>query len=428
MFDPLFVPAPLREALSDRSWLEAMLDVERALAAAGARAGVVPEDAAAAIAKACRADLYDPAVIAEAGRSPGNPAEPLVRALRDAVGAEAADFVHFGATSQDVVDTAAMLVCRRALDLLLETLDSVAGRCAALAERYSSTPVPARTLLQHAVPTTFGLKAAGWLVAVVEARAALVRVRDERLAVQLGGAGGTLASLGDAGTDVLRALAEELQLREPVAPWHTNRVRIAELGGALAIAAGAVAKIAVDVGLMSQTEVGEVAEADAGASSTMPQKRNSVGSALAVACARLAAAQAQVLIAGLPQEHERALGGWHAEWPALTGALAYGGGAAASADRALDGLEVDTERMNANLGLDGGALMSERAALLLSDRALEAEARERVAQAATRSRATGRSLADELDLPREDLDPRDYLGSAEAFVERALALYRSESR
>ena len=329
-----------------------MLDVERALAAAGERAGVVPGDAAAAIAKACRADLYDLEAIGEAGRSPGNPAEPLVRALRDAVGPESARFVHLGATSQDIVDTAAMLVSRRALDFLVETLAEVAGRCAALAERYRSTPVAARTLLQQAVPTTFGLKAAGWLVGVVEARAALARVRDERLAVQLGGAGGTLASLGDAGTDVLRELAEELRLPEPAAPWHTNRVRIAELGAALAITAGAVAKIAVDVGLMSQTEVGEVAEADAGASSTMPQKRNPVGSALAVACARLAAAHAQVLIEALPQEHERALGRWHAEWPALTGALAYGGGAAASADRALDGLTVDTERMNANLALE----------------------------------------------------------------------------
>ena len=426
MFDRILVPAPFREVLSDRAWLQAMLDVERALAAAGARAGVVPVEAAAAIADACRAELYDPAQIGEAGRSPGNPAEPLVRALRDAVGADAADHVHMGATSQDVVDTAAMLVSRRALDLLLETLAAVAGRCAELAEEHRSTPVAARTLLQQAVPTTFGLKAAGWLVAVLEARAGLARVRDERLAVQLGGAGGTLASLGDAGPEVLRMLADELELAEPTAPWHTNRVRIAELGAGLAIAAGAVAKIALDVGLMSQTEVGEVAEADAGASSTMPQKRNPVGSALAIACARQVAAHAQVLMGALPQEHERALGGWHAEWPALTGALAYAGGAAAAADRALDGLAVDAERMEANLRLAGGAVMAERAASLLSGRVGRGEARELVGQAAERSRTSGRPLADELDVSAEELDPRAYLGSAETFVERALAAYRSE--
>jgi 3-carboxy-cis,cis-muconate cycloisomerase len=434
VFDRIFVPAPFRDALSDEAWLQAMLDAERALAAAQARAALIPGDAARAIAEACRAERFDAAAIGDDGRSAGNPVEPLVRALTEAVEGEAAGYVHWGATSQDILDTAAMLISRRVLHLILETLDSVATECARLADAHRSTPMAARTLLQQAVPTTFGLKAAGWLVAVVEARRALARVRDERLAVQLGGAAGTLSVLGEAGPEVVRLLAAELALKEPVAPWHTNRVRIAELGSALAIASGAVAKIALDVGLMSQTEVGEVAEAGAGASSTMPQKRNPVGSALAIACARQAYAQATILTAALPQEHERALGAWHAEWPALSGALAFGGGAADAARRALAGMEVDVDRMWANLELTGGLVMAERASFLLADELGRREARELVERAAERSMESGRSLRDELgdedrvdgvDL-EADLDPTEYLGSAGVFVDRALDYYRDE--
>ena len=265
----------------------------------------------------------------------------------------------------------------------------------------------ARTLLQQAVPTTFGLKAAGWLVAVLEARRGLVRVGDN-LAAQLGGAAGTLAALGDAGAEVARFFAEELGLREPTLPWHANRVRIAELGAALAIAAGVNAKIGLDVALMAQTEVGEVAEAEGGVSSTMPQKRNPVGSVLAIACARQVEAHASVLLAALPQEHERAVGGWHSEWPALQGALAYTGGAAEAAHRALDGLEVDAARMRVNIG---DAVMAEQASFTLAEQVGRREAQDRVAR--------GEGLADALD-------PTSYLGSSDAFVERALDAYRSE--
>ena len=353
--------------------------------------------------------------------------EPLVRALTDAVEGEAAGYVHWGATSQDILDTASMLISRRVLELIGEALGSVATECAGLAEADRSTPMAGRTLLQQAVPTTFGLKAAGWLVGVLEARGALARIRDERLAVQLGGAAGTLSALGEAGPEVVRLFAEELGLCEPVAPWHTNRVRIAELGAALAVAAGAVAKIALDVGLMSQTEVGEVAEAGAGGSSTMPQKRNPVGSALALACARQVHAQAAVLIGALPQEHERALGAWHAEWPALSGALAFAGGAAEAARRALDGLEIDVNRMRSNLELAGGLVMAEQASFLLAERLGRREAQKLVAEAAERSRAGGRSLRDELGADLDvGLDPADYLGSAGVFVDRALSFYRDE--
>jgi 3-carboxy-cis,cis-muconate cycloisomerase len=371
MFDRIFVPPAGRAAVSDEGWLEAMLEVERALAAAEARAGVIPSEAAKAIADACRAERFDAAAIGDAGRAPGNPVEPLVRALRDAVGEEAADDVHRGATSQDILDTAAMLVSRRALDQILETLDAVAGECARLAEDHRSTPVAGRTLLQQAVPTTFGLKAAGWLAGVVEARRGLRRIRDEGLAVQLGGAAGTLAALGEAGPEVARLLADELGLHE-APPWHTNRARIAELGAALAVAAGAVAKIGLDVALMSQTEIGEVAEAEGGRSSAMPHKRNSVGSVLAVACARQVNGHVSVLFAAMPQEHERAAGAWHAEWPALSGALAFTAGAADGARRALSGLQVDPERMRANLELAAEPIADGRSAEELVDRALGA--------------------------------------------------------
>jgi 3-carboxy-cis,cis-muconate cycloisomerase len=360
MFERIFVPAAVRDALADEAWLQAMLDVERALAAAEARAGVISAEAARAIADACRAERFDVDAIADAGRAPGNPVEPLVRALREAAGSDAAEDVHRGATSQDVLDTAAMMVSRRGLDLILEALAAVAGECARLAETHRSTPIAGRTLLQQAVPTTFGLKAAGWLGGVLEAGRGLRRVRDERLAVQLGGAAGTLAALGDAGPEVVRLLADELGLPKSP-PWHTNRVRIAELGATLGVAAGAVAKIGLDVALMSQTEVGEVAEAEGGRSSAMPHKRNSIGSVLAVACARQVTGHVSVLLAALPQEHERAAGAWHAEWPALSGALAFTAGAVDGARRALTGLEVDPERMRANLELptdpsaDGGA-------------------------------------------------------------------------
>jgi 3-carboxy-cis,cis-muconate cycloisomerase len=422
MFERIFVPAEFSDAVSDRAWLQAMLDVERALAAAEARANVIPADAAEAIAAACSAGRFDPVELAEQGRAPGNPVEPLVHALTGAVEGEAAGYVHWGATSQDILDTAAMLVARNALDLLLAALAEVAGECARLAAAHRSTPMAGRTLLQQAVPTTFGLKAAGWLLGVLEARRGVARIREERLAVQLGGAAGTLAALGEAGPEVVRLLAEELDLREPIAPWHTNRVRVAELGASLAIAAGAVAKIGLDVALLGQTEVGEAVESGGGASSTMPQKQNPVGSALAVACARQVQAHAAVLLAALPQEHERALGAWHSEWPALSGALAFAGGAADAARRALRGLEVHEERMRANLERTGGLVMAERASYLLTEQVGRLQAHERVGAAV----ASGRPLEEELGLDAGDLEPTTYLGAAGEFVDRALAFSRSE--
>jgi 3-carboxy-cis,cis-muconate cycloisomerase len=420
VFERIFVPEEFRDAVSDRAWLAALLDVEAALARAEAGAGVIPADAAAAIFDACNADRFDPVGLAEAGRAAGNPVEPLVRALAEAAGDEAGRYVHWGATSQDILDTATMLVARNVLGLLLESMRTVAAECARLADTHRSTVLAGRTLLVQAVPTTFGSKAAGWLVAIMEARRGLARIRNDRLAVQLGGAAGTLASLNAHGVEVLRRFAEELDLQEPLVPWHTNRVRIAELGSALAVAAGALAKIGLDVALLGQTEVREVRSTGGGASSTMPQKQNPVGSALAIACARQVSAHASTLLGALPQEHERGLGGWHAEWPAFSAALAFTGGAAAGARRALEELEVDPERMRANLD---GLAMSERASYLLADRLGRRGAYEAVAEAAS----SGRPLAEALDLEPADLEPSSYLGSADEFVDRALAAYREET-
>ncbi len=427
-FSAIFVPEELREAVSDRAWLQGMLDAENALAKAGAAVGLVPGDAAARIGEACRAELFDPARLADDGRAVGNPSEPLVRELRNAVGDEAADYVHLGATSQDILDTAAMLVSRRAVALVLSELDRLADGCAVLARDHRSTPMAARTLLQQAVPSTFGLKAAGWLMSVLEASRRLGALRDERLAAQLGGAAGTLAAIGDRAVEVVGLYARELDLAEPVLPWHANRQRIAELGAALAVAAGAAAKIGVDIALLVQTEVGEVVEASSGRSSTMPQKRNPVHSTLAVGCARLANAHAGVLLGELAHEHERAVGGWHAEWEALSGALAFAGGSAAAAADAVTGLEVDAARMRANLDASGGLVVAERISFALTPRLGRSRAHDVVAEAASAASFRDALLADartglaadELDVL---LDPTGYLGAAEALVDRALDEY-----
>jgi 3-carboxy-cis,cis-muconate cycloisomerase len=431
-FDALFVPAELREAVSDRAWIEAMLEVERALANAEAMAGAIPAHVAGPIAKACEIDRFDVEAIVVEGRVAGNPAEPLVRALRAAVGGDTAGYVHFGATSQDIVDSAAMLVARRALLLIEEGLRDVEAACDGLAEAHRLTPMAARTLLQQAVPTTFGMKAAGWLVAVVRARLRLAEVRDH-LAAQLGGAAGTLAALGDAGPAVAVQFATELGLKRLLIPWHSDRTEIAELGASLAVAAGVCAKVGYDVALLEQTEVGEVRErSGGGASSTMPHKRNPVGSALAVACARRAEASAGVLLRALVSEHERSLGVWQSEWGALSDALAYTGGAAAAIADVLHDLEVDSERMLANLAAGGGGVMSERIVFALAEKVGYARARESVSAAAGRAAESGRPLRQELvgqlssDELDELLDPAGYLGSAGKFVDDALAFHRGQ--
>lgn len=357
LFDSLFSSEAVSETLSDAAWVAAMLEFEGALAEAEAEAGLIPPEHGSAIRSLCESadpggsGALDPAAIGRAALATGTPVVPLLSELRARLPEDVSANLHFGATSQDTLDTAAMLVADRALGAIVAELDGVAAACASLAEEHRGTPIAARTLLQQAVPTTFGLKAAGWLDAVLDGRDDLISHRGT-LPAQLGGAAGTLASLGGEGPRVATRVAELLGLQEPRVPWHTARGRIARLGSSLAIAAQACAKIGVDIGLMAQSEVGEVSEDSTGgrgASSAMAHKRNPVGSVLAVACGRRAVGAAATLIAAIPQEHERAAGSWHAEWRALSDALGLAGGAAARVGEALGGLRVFPERMGANL-------------------------------------------------------------------------------
>jgi len=347
-FDRLFVPPAAVEALSDAAWLAAMLDVERSLARAEAATGVIPAGAAAAIESACDPSAYDAGDLLEQGRVPGNPVEPLVRAIRERVGEDNAHYVHFGATSQDVLDSAAMLISRRAVALMRGELDGAAAACAQLAREHRSTPTIAHTLLQQAVPTTFGARVAGWLSGLLDAREALAALR---FPAQLGGAAGTLEPLGPHALNFVAAFAAELQLEEPLVPWHTQRGPVAAIAAALSRCVSASAKIGGDVVLLAQNEVGEISLREGGKSSAMPHKRNPVDAVLARACARLTHANVTVLESG-EYELERAAGAWHAEWPALAAALAYANGSVAAAWRCLEGLEVNVDRMRANLGSD----------------------------------------------------------------------------
>jgi 3-carboxy-cis,cis-muconate cycloisomerase len=368
LFDAVLARGRAREAVADEAWLQAMLDVEAALARALAGADVIPAEHADAIVGACRAELFDVATIGAEAANVGNPAEPVVRALRARVGGAAAGDVHRGATSQDVVDSAAMLVARRTLGVVLPELRGAAEAAARLARDHRDTLIIGRTLMQQAVPTTFGLKAAGWLVALDES---IERLREVRLAAQLGGAAGTLAALDDAGVDVLGRFAREIGLDEPVIPWHTDRTRIAELAGALGEACGAMAKVAGDVILLAQTEVGEVREGveGRGGSSAMAHKRNPVAAISARAAARQAPGLVATLLTSMEHEHERAAGAWHAEWPALRALLHFTGSAAAWLRDCLENLEVDVDRMRENLD-DADAAVGLASNLI--DRALRA--------------------------------------------------------
>ncbi|MGI8491725.1 MAG: 3-carboxy-cis,cis-muconate cycloisomerase, partial [Acidimicrobiales bacterium] len=418
----IVVTDELRDATGDHAWVGAMLDVEAALAEVEASLGIIPDAAAAAIRQATKdRSRFDPAEIGRAARGGGNPVIPLVVALREAAG-DAGDWVHWGATSQDVLDTATMLVCARSLPIITTSLDELAQGCATLAGEHRGTLMVGRTLLQPAAPITFGFKAAGWLQGVLDARRHLGTARGE-LAVQLGGAVGTAAALGANGPAVARALARRLELAEPAMAWHTARQRVALLGGALAMAAGTAAKIALDVALLMQFEVGEAAEPGAaarGGSSTLPHKRNPSGAAAVISAARQAHALVAVLYGSLIAEHERAVGGWQAEWEALSELLALSGGGVARTVEIVCELEVRPEAMAANLEATCGATLSERVVAALAPSMGRDQAMTVVAEAAQRARLAGTAFAQEVAplLPAGELgrllDPAGYLGASDA--------------
>ncbi|MGA7172957.1 MAG: adenylosuccinate lyase family protein [Candidatus Dormiibacterota bacterium] len=443
LFGSLDTTLALAAATSDQAWLQALLDFEAGLAFAEAAAGVIPGPAAIEIAARCQAANFDVEQLGRAAPAGGNPVIPLILALMDQLPESVADWVHWGATSQDALDTAMMLVAQRSCRLILEDLEGAAQAGRQLAERHRSTLQVGRTLLQHAVPTTFGLKVAEWLTAIVEVQTILGEVAATRLAVQLGGAAGTLASLNEDGTKVVTLLAGRLGLAEPLLPWHTDRVRPAQLAAALGLVAGVAAKVAQDVVLLSQTELGEVSEAAAqgrGGSSTMPQKRNATDSVAITTGYRRINGLVAVVLGGMAQELERSAGDWQAEWTTVTELLRLTGGVAHRLRNLLEGLKVDESQMAANLALTRGGIMAERIALRLSLRLGRGKARQLVEEAAQRSSAHGSNLVDELagdpEVAREmspaELDelgsPHTYLGAKDVFIDRALAQRPGETQ
>jgi 3-carboxy-cis,cis-muconate cycloisomerase len=420
-----------------------MLDVEAALARAEAAAGAIPQQAVAAIAAACRVDHYDLVALGEAAVDAGNVAIPLVKALTAEVAKqdqEAARYVHWGATSQDIIDTALVLDLRAAIDALAADLDRAVAGFAALAERYRSLPLAGRTWLQHALPIPLGLKLAGYAGALGRSRTRLARLRRDALVLQFGGAAGTLAALGDTGLAVAERLAAELGLGVPDAPWHSHRDRLAEVAAALAILAGTCGKIARDVTLLMQTDVAEAFEpagTGRGGSSTMPQKRNPVGAVAALAAMTVAANLAAAILNAQAHEHERATGTWQAEWPVYPALALVTSGALHAIVEIAEGLNVDEQRMRANLDAGGGRIMAEAIAFALAARLGKQEAHHLVEAAAQRSLEEQRHLADVL---KEDervtahlqpaeiatlLDPSAYQGVAQAFVDRLIASTRT---
>jgi 3-carboxy-cis,cis-muconate cycloisomerase len=429
----------MRAVCDDRTMLQHMLDFEAALARAEALVGVIPWSAVAPIAKACRADAFDFAALANAATRSGNLAIPLVKALTSAVAkgdAEAARYVHWGATSQDVIDTAAMLTLREGIDALLADLDRAITGFADLARKHRDTPVVGRTWLQHALPMPFGLKLAEYAAALHRSKLRLKRLREETLALQFGGAAGTLAALGDKGLAVAEKLAHELNLSLPDAPWHTHRDRIAEAASVFAILAGTCGKIARDVSLMMQTDVGEAFEPSGegrGGSSTMPHKRNPVAAASALASSTMAPNLAATIFASQVQEHERSAGPWHAEWPTLPTLMLVTSGALAAAVDMAEGLEVDTARMRQNLDTTHGLIMAEAVAFALAEKIGKADAHHLIEAASKKAVAENKHLrevladdpkvASKLDASRiaRLFEPMAYQGASQALIDRLLA-------
>ncbi|MFF3628760.1 3-carboxy-cis,cis-muconate cycloisomerase [Streptomyces sp. NPDC002164] len=443
--------APVEAAVSDEAWLQAMLDAEAALARAQARLGFVPGSAAEAITEVTRDARLDPVSLARRARNAANPVVALVADLTERVAAyapEAADHVHRGSTSQDIMDTAAMLVAGRAVALVRADLRRVVAALASLAAEHRDTVMPARTLTQHAVPTTFGLKAAGWMCAVDDADRRLAAAASA-LPVQLGGAAGTLSAyhefaLADgvpahdgtpAALALVRAFADETGLAEPLLPWHTSRAPFVALGNELAIVAGALGKFGLDVQNMTRTEVGEGLEPAGegrGASSAMPQKRNPVLASLLVSAALQVPAYVSVLARCMLAEDERPGGAWQAEWQPLREVLRLAGGSARTAAELAEGLVPLPDRMWANTGTTEGRILAERLAVRLTAELGRVRAKRCVTRIAHKASADGVPFAEAVALdpelgtllaahPLEDLlDPRRYLGVAGALVDRAL--------
>jgi 3-carboxy-cis,cis-muconate cycloisomerase len=435
----LFTTPEMAAIFSAEAHVRQMLRFEAALARAEARVGVIPAEGADAIASACRVEQFDVAALYREAKVAGTLAIPLVRALTEHAGDAGRKWVHWGATSQDAIDTALMLQMSEGLDLLIGDVLRMCASCAALAERHRATLMVGRTLLQQALPITFGLKAARWLALTTRQALALREQRARSLALQFGGAVGTLAALGDNAMAVAEQLAVELGLPLPDLPWHAERDRVANIAAALGVGAGAMAKIAHDVALLAQTEVGEVSEASApgkGGSSAMPQKHNPVDATLALAASRLATGQVPVILGAMAQEHERAAGGWQAEWAAIPELFRATAGAVAHVAQVVAGLQADVDRMHVNLDQSNGLVMAEALTMALAPRLGRPEAQRLVEELARRVQSGVTLCEAALGEPQvcailsEDeitraLDPAGYLGNADRLIDRALAGYRA---
>ena len=419
-----------------RARLQAMLDVETALAAAEAAVGVIPRQAAQSIRACARVDALDEALIESEAKHDGNVAIPLIRQLTARVSVsdpEAARYVHWGATSQDIIDTALVLQLRAAVPPVISDLSRAADAAAGHAERHVKTTMVGRTWLQQATPITFGLKAAGWCDSLDRATDHLESALRDASVLQFGGASGTLAALGDRGPEVAEGLGQTLGLSVPPIPWHSHRERLASLACALGVATGAAGKIGRDLSLLAQTEVGEAHEPDtsAGGSSTMPHKQNPVRATVAIAAAIRAPGLVSTILSAMLQEHERGLGGWQAEWDTIPELVSTAGEAAGAIAGALEALIVDVDRMRENLNRTGGLILAESIAMRLAPEMGKREAHAAIKRASQRA-IGGESFADVLAsepavsaiLNRSDIEkalsPDGYLGSTEAFVTAVL--------
>jgi 3-carboxy-cis,cis-muconate cycloisomerase len=433
LIESLATTPVLAELFSDESVLRAMLDFEAALARAEARVGIIPKDAADTITALAQPGSFDAPALAVAAFRAGTPAIPLVKALTDQVrktNAEAARFVHWGATSQDVMDSAMSLLLKRAGPILIGDLIRLENALKVVSERHKDSVMVGRTLLQSAPPVTFGLKAAGWLASVRRGRLGLQNGLDDAAVLQFGGASGTLASLGDRGTAVIEALGVELGLKTPAGPWHTQRDQLATLICDCGVLVGSLGKMACDVSLLMQNEVGEASEPGSegrGGSSTMPNKRNPTACSLALAAAYRMPGLVASFLSAMVQEHERGVGGLQAEWPMVVAVVQLTGVAVASMAEVAEGLSVDTEKMRVNIQQTNGLIFAERAMMLLGPK-LGRDVAHKILEGATRrSVKEGRNLAAVLAEISEvtahlsaaelkDLEtPEQYLGSAEAF-------------
>jgi len=436
IFGTLYGTDEIRALFSDRTYLQLMLDVEAALARAEAKLGLVPDAAADSITRAARVESLRLDYVADSTRRVGYPVAAIVKELGRVAGEEAARYIHLGATTQDILDTAIVLQLRDVFTILRRDLTALARSLGRLAVRYRDTPMAGRTHLQHAVPITFGLKCGAWASPLITDLERLDQAARRVLVVQFGGAAGTLAALGANGPAVVEALARELALDIPTMPWHAQRDGFAEMSTILGLICGSLSKFALDVALMMQTEVAEISEpheAGRGGSSTMPQKRNPIASEYILAATRGVHALIPVMLGAMTSDHERSTGPWQAESLALPQCVALTAGALAHARSIADGMTVDVERMRRNLDLTSGLIMAEAVATALIPALGRAAAEAAVARVCDRAIEKRISLAAMLrddpevrplltDAEIERLtDPAAYLGSAGAFVDKVVA-------